>query len=295
MILNEVFSGKVDILITEDRKILRKSEELNISEKVYNIDSFLEKVFAENPDLIEYKVLSVKRTLFGTLDVKNSFFDSFRKNYSGFDDWFNRKSDESAYVCFNENDLLAFLYIKKEDEREVYSDITPNFGKKKRLKIGTFKIQFNGFKLGERFLKIVFDNAINQRVDEIYFTIFSNTVEQARLIELLSDFGFCYYGNKVNSYGTEKVYIRNMLPHYHTHDPRLSFPYASNNSRSFLIPIYPEYHTSLLPDSILNNESPKDFIEHHPHRNSITKVYISRSYFRNLGSSRVLVELGETD
>jgi len=28
----------------------------------------------------------------------------------------------------------------------------------------------NGFKLGERFLKIVFDNALQQKVDEIYVT-----------------------------------------------------------------------------------------------------------------------------
>ncbi len=48
------------------------------------------------------------------------------------------------------------------------------------------------------------------------------------------------------------------------------------------MPIYPEYHTELLPDSVLNNESPQDFIENEPHRNAIQKVYISRSYNRNI-------------
>jgi len=30
----------------------------------------------------------------------------------------------------------------------------------------------NGFRLGERFLKIIFDNALKQKVEEIYVTIF---------------------------------------------------------------------------------------------------------------------------
>ena len=45
-LLNEVYIGRVDILITEDKKIHKKAEVLNIADKVYTIDSFLEKVFA---------------------------------------------------------------------------------------------------------------------------------------------------------------------------------------------------------------------------------------------------------
>ncbi len=65
-----------------------------------------------------------------------------------------------------------FSYLKIENERESYHDINPQFQPKKRLKIGTLKVELNGFRLGERFLKIVFDNAIAQRVDEVYVTIF---------------------------------------------------------------------------------------------------------------------------
>jgi hypothetical protein len=38
-------------------------------------------------------------------------------------------------------------------------DITPIFEMKRRLKIGTFKVNSTGFRLGERFLKIIFDTA----------------------------------------------------------------------------------------------------------------------------------------
>jgi predicted nucleic acid-binding protein len=99
-ILNELFAGRVDLLITEDRGVFRKAEKLNIADRVFTIDAFLEKVVAENPDLLEYKVLSVRKNLFGEIDLANHFFDSFREDYPGFDRWFNRKGDDPAYICF---------------------------------------------------------------------------------------------------------------------------------------------------------------------------------------------------
>jgi hypothetical protein len=74
------------------------------------------------------------------------------------------------------NESLAFLYLKVEDQREPYHDIAPAFTPKKRVKIGTLKVELNGFKLGERLLKVVFDNALVQRVDEIYVTIFPRSI-----------------------------------------------------------------------------------------------------------------------
>ena len=59
------------------------------------------------------------------------------------------------------------------------------FSPKKRLKIGTFKVISNGLRLGERFVKIIFDNALKNHVQEIYVTIYDKRSEQKRLIELL--------------------------------------------------------------------------------------------------------------
>jgi hypothetical protein len=249
----------------------------------------LEKVTAENPDLVGYDVLSVEKTLFGNVDVTSSFFDSFRADYPGFDRWFSRKREEPAYICLEGQDLVAFLYLKSEDEREVYSDILPPLRPRKRLKIGTFKVELNGFKLGERFIKIVFDNAIVRRVGEIYVTIFPHTIEQERLIKLLEDFGFRLHGEKQNTFGNERVYVRDMRPRFDGSHPRLTFPYVSRRARTFLVPIYPDYHTKLLPDSILKTESSADFVDLEPYRNAVRKVYVSRSYFRDLITGDVIV------
>lgn len=285
-LLVEVFQNRVDLLLSEDRQIHRKAKELDISHKVFTIDKFLEKVTAENPSLVDYKVLAVRKELFGNIAIQSEFFDSFRRDYEGFDAWFNRKSDETAYICTNENqEILAFLYLKREDDRENYSDITPVFEPKKRLKIGTFKVVLNGYKLGERFLKIIFDNALQYGVDEIYVTIFDHTEEQKRLIDLLGDWGFVYHGKK----GEENVYKRDFTPSVNLTNPSTTFPYISRQARKFIVPIRPEYHTELLPDSILNTESRLDFIENQPNRNALSKVYISRSILRDLQPSDVIV------
>ena len=60
-LLNELYCGRVDILVSEDKGIHRKAAELNIAQMVYTIESFLEKVSAEFPALVDYKVLSVRQ------------------------------------------------------------------------------------------------------------------------------------------------------------------------------------------------------------------------------------------
>ena len=97
-LLNEVYVGRVDILITEDKKIHKKAEVLNIADKVYTIDSFLEKVFAEHPDLVDYKVLNVQKLKFGKINLDDPFFDSLKEDYPGFDKWFIKKYDDEAYI-----------------------------------------------------------------------------------------------------------------------------------------------------------------------------------------------------
>ena len=288
-ILNELFSGRVDFLITEDKGIHQKAERLNIRDRVYTIGQFLDKVTSENPDLLEYKVQILKKEYFGNIDLDDPFFDSFKEDYKGYEKWFNKKANDVAYVARSDGKIAAFLYLKKEDELESYSEITPIFKHKKRLKIGAFKVQLSGFRLGERLLKVVFDNALNFNVQELYVTIFPKRDDQLRLIKLLIDYGFYYYGIKKSSSGDEEVYVRDFSGKVSTSTPKSTYPFMSKGARKFIVPIREEYHTSLFPDSILRTESPDDFEEHEPFRNAISKVYISRSVERNLKSGDIII------
>ena len=120
-------------------------------------DSYQNKQLLNIPHRV---ALSVEKVYFGNVDSTDSFFDSFRNSYTGFDRWFARKCDEEAYICRSDsNKILGFLYLKTEDVSENYSDIEPPFSPKRRLKVGTFKVESTGFRLVERFVKIIFDNA----------------------------------------------------------------------------------------------------------------------------------------
>lgn len=287
-ILNELINNRVNFLITEDKGLHRKAKFLGIEDKVYKIDSFIEKLVFENPSLTDYKVLSVKKEYFGNINLKDTFFDSFKEDYAEFEEWFNSKADKESYICLIEGEVKAFLFLKIENEAENYSNITPIFSPKKRLKIGTFKVTSTGLKLGERFLKVIFDNALINRVDEIYVTIFDKREEQQRLVTLLEEWGFLYWGTKTTKNGIENVYVRDFSKKT-TDNPQKCYPYINRNSRVFLNPIWPDYHTELFPDSYLNNESPMDYIENQPHRNAIKKIYISRSFRTDLVSGDIIL------
>lgn len=128
------------------------------------------------------------------------------------------------------------------------------------------------------------DNALVNKVDEVYLTIFENTPEQLRPIELLEEWGFYNYGIKTSLGGVEKVYCRQFSGRVDKENPKLTFPFMSASSNVFFVPIWPGYHTELLPDSILNTESPEEYKDNEPYRNAISKVYkrVFKNYIRTI-------------
>ena len=297
-LLNEIYESRIDLLITQDKKIHAKASRLGLSDKVFKIQTFLEKVTSENPDLVQYNVLAVKKADFAEVDINDNFFDSFREDYNEFDNWFKSKFDKVCYVCYSDNNLTAFLYIKVEEKTENYSEIKPIFDKKKRLKIGTLKVISNGYKIGERFLKIVFDNAIQYKVDEIYVTVFDKRPEQGQLIDMLKGWGFVEHGIKSTKNGDEIVLTRpfGKSQPIEINKPKLSFPFFSRDTRKYIIKIEPQYHTELFPDSINTREDETKYTENEPHRNRIGKVYISHSKDRHLqpGDIIIVYRMGNT-
>ena len=287
-LLNEVYQGRVDLLITEDKRLRRKSELLGLGHRVLSINAFLSVATSENPSLIEYKALAVRKTTIGEIDVHDAFFDSLRDAYVGFDSWFNRKCDEDAYICQDDTGrLLGFLYLKTENVDENYSNIAPVFQPKRRLKVGTFKVVATGFRLGERFIKIILDNAIERNVDEVYVTLFEDRPELETLATLLSRWGFVKHGVKTST--GETVLTKQMKQYIPEITPRQNFPNISYGNQKFILPILPKYHTSLLPDSILRNENENDFLAKTPYRYALQKVYISFAMERNIYPGDIVV------
>ncbi|EKN4069297.1 GNAT family N-acetyltransferase [Yersinia enterocolitica] len=152
--------------------------------------------------------MSIQEKFFRDIDLKDQFFNSLRADYDGFDVWFNSKFSKTAFVSYNELGVIdGFLYLKIEDE--AIADTTPPFAPKPRAKLGTFKIDAHGTKLGERFIRLVFQFAMKNNLKEIYVTIFDKHVG---LINLLSRYGFELKARKNLDTidGREGVYFKNL-------------------------------------------------------------------------------------
>lgn len=277
-LLFNTYIGNVDFLITEDKKMLRKAERLGIRDRVLAIGDFISLATRLNPELVDYKVLAVEKIRMGMINLSDKFFDSLREDYGkdNFNQWFRKKCDEFAYICRDKKDeLLGFLYLKEEGVDEYYGDITPAFAPKNRLKVGTFKTVATGFRLGERFIKIILDNAKIRKVDKVYVTLFDTREEQTALKELLHKWGFFEYGVKGES--KEIVLVKMMKKYDTTLSVKENFPNISSDVNIFYLPILAKYHTDLLPDLKIKTEKDR-YIDQLAHRYALEKVYISFFY-----------------
>lgn len=226
---------------------------------------------------------------FKNIDINDHFFKSLCANYSEFPSWFNRKSEEYAYIMKGDHgDIQAFLYLKEENGS--VDDIIPPLPSDRYLKVGTMKINAHGTKLGERFIKKIFDRALSDDITKIYVTVFS---KHNSLITLLKRFGFNKYGVKNSNNGTEDVLLKDMR--VHTGKVESDYPLVNTNHRQYLLAIYPEYHTRLFPDSILVREDAR-IIDDVSHTNSISKIYICKMpRVKNIKRGDALVIYRTTD
>lgn len=204
---------------------------------------------------------------FAEIDLQDSFFQSLRDDYPGFDDWFRRKSSQDAFVQYENDRIIGFLYLKVEEH--VVDDVKPNIYADKILKVGTFKIEAHGTKMGEQFIKVIMDYATYKNVDVCYVTIYE---KHTSLIKLVQKFGFEFYGTKGGNLYKENVYVKQM--NKITGDINKDFPFVDASvTKKYLLSIYPQYHSVMFPDSILTTEN-KNIITDVSYTNSIHKIYV---------------------
>jgi len=204
---------------------------------------------------------------FAEIDLQDSFFQSLRDDYPEFDNWFRRKSNQDAFVQYENNKIIGFLYLKIEER--LVDDVTPNICADKILKVGTFKIEAHGTKMGEQFIKVIMDYAANEKVDVCYVTIFE---KHSTLINLVQQFGFELYGVKGGNTNKENVYLKQM--ERITGNINKDFPLVNIiTAKKYLLSIYPKYHSVMFPDSILTTEN-KNIITDVSYTNSIHKIYV---------------------
>jgi hypothetical protein len=217
---------------------------------------------------VEASILRIEK--FKDITLADPFFDTLKDDYPGFAAWFVSKADKEAFTFKAEGGGLdGFLYLK--EETGPVTDVQPFLEPSHRLKIGTFKINPHGTRLGERFMKRAFDTAVAQGVQALYVTVFE---KHDALVQLFKRYGFVKVAEKPSALGAdESVYERRLdrlagdvvLDH-----PRI--PVVDN--RQFVLSLYPQWHSRLLPDSLLKTEH-VSILADVSHTNSIHKIYLT--------------------
>ena len=141
------------------------------------------------------------------LDINDSFFDSLKKDYNNFLEWFNRKALEGrkCFVTYYDNGKISSILILKEEyENENYNNFYKSFDNDKRLKICTFKVDNMGFGIGEYYLSIIYKKVLENKLSEIYVTVYPKYVN---LIKFFIKYGFSLYTINDNK---ELVLVKDM-------------------------------------------------------------------------------------
>ena len=129
-LLIQVYKGYAELLVTEDKGLIKKATKLGIGFKVLNVNNALrflkQKYSIVIPNHPELRHLSIRELIPFRED---SFFDSLKEDYKGFDNWLDRcaKANRHAYALFIQNKLSALLIYNVESSKDhrlfnIYSD-----------------------------------------------------------------------------------------------------------------------------------------------------------------------------
>lgn len=152
-----------------------------------------------------FVITNMQIVSFSDLNISNSFWDSFKKDYKNFEGWFAKCQIERrpVYLWGTPNDIQAVMVLKKEKERiELVGKTLPEIWRLKRcmLKVSP---KFKGKGLGSVAMKQSIDDFKKSDVDELYLTVYNHHTD---LIKMYSLFDLKYIG-RLKKTG-ELVYLR---------------------------------------------------------------------------------------
>lgn len=283
----------VELLVTNDKRILSKAKNVGVQERVFNLESF-EFFINSKPEPPELAYVQEEQC--HMLDIDDVFFDSLRASYSGFNEWLEKcsRKQRKCWTIRKDGELAALCIYKEEDESII--DDKGNIPNGPVLKLCTFKVgsETYGLKMGERLLHMAFSYASQQGFNFIYLTL--NEADQSHLSKLLTDFGFKAYGH----YQGDRVMGKYLKPQ--TKDDRSLpkseyvarfYPSFKDDSdvKKFLVPIKDQYHERLFPDiSNLRDSLFGESVEMYgSESNTIRKAYLCNSSISKIEPGDILL------
>jgi len=272
-LLYAVYKGIVDFLITNDYTLLHKAEYAGCGSSVYSISGALDYFTALCPEVQSAPIpAGIIHQKMWNIDVKDPIFDSLKKEYPGFEEWFHDKGRENrkCYVTYKsiegEKKLGSILITKIESDDNNLPTI-PLLPRKKRLKISTLKVADVGRRIGEQFVSIAINEALVNKMDEIFITHFPELEHEDYLIDLIAEYGFVDAGIYLNntSEKEEHLYLKKL---YYDNPGVIDSPDEINklyyplfcdgeSVRKFIVPIQTAFHDKLFLPTLSGSRQTK--------------------------------------
>ena len=294
-LLYALHSNCVHFLITEDKGLLSKARSAGLEERAFRLDDFIY-YLEQKADPSFHVPVGIEEVFLYQLELSDSFWISLRGAYKGFDEWLQKASREQRKVwCIREGRKPLAVCIYKTEEPEPITDDEKRLSGK-ILKLCTFKVgeELRGKKIGERLLFTAFKYAYERQYDYVY--LHTDPKRQARLIDLLCDFGFELFG----TYKGDEVYIKKMQPPA-VIPPNISaldfvkmyypnFLYGEQVQK-FIVPIRPEFHNELFPDVSDDADTlfAVEFCKEKAQSNTIKKAYLCHAITQQIRPGDILL------
>jgi len=250
-LLYAIYKDAVDFFITSDAEILRKAEKAGLADRVFNVDEGLEFFKAQFVHHTSAPTPAIRLVPVYNLSLSDPIFDSLKADYPEFEIWWKKISREGRKVWVSQKpdkSLGALLILKEENEP---IDSMPPLGKRRRLKISTLIVKHMGQKIGELFLKLAINHAIENNINEVYLTHYVKPNDE--LVSLLDQYGFIKVARTNNGEDVVSKFLKPTVPRKELEDlppvklNRRYYPsfYDGPRVRKHIIPIRPEYHDRL--------------------------------------------------
>jgi predicted nucleic acid-binding protein len=296
-LLYAIYKDASDFLITSDTEILRKADKTGIGDRVFNVEEALEFFKTQFVHHVHAPTPAIRLVPVYNLSLSDPIFDSLKADYSEeFEIWWQKISREGrkAWISQKADNSLGALLILKEENEPI--DSIPPLGKRRRLKISTLIVKHMGQKIGELFLKLAINHAIENNINEIYLTHYVKPNDE--LVRLVHQYGFIKVARKNNGEDVFSKFLKPTVRRKELEDlppvelNRKYYPsfYDGPRVRKHVIPIRPEYHDRLFIEYRYRTpglmEAAGELIVE---GNTIKKAYICHARSRKLDEGDVLV------
>jgi hypothetical protein len=192
-------------------------------------------------------------------------------------------SGNEAWVYFEEMRIRAIMMLSQD------AVVSQGVSAERVLHVPLLKVLPTGYSIGELFIRMAVENAVQGGMDRI--TLRYRIEEKDQTVQLLEDFGF----TAIESEARGALFVKDLKPPDGIRNPveisRRYYPsfYDGQSVKKFIVPIQPRYHHLLFQDATGRRENLFDDYIFVAEGSALKKAYVSNANIRRIQPGDILL------